>query len=108
MAGLPLMAVAAPMTRAVATLMAPRPREAAPRLMARPLARGSLPSVQAAAPMAPRPGEAAARLMARPLALGSLAPVRAAAREVALVISRPVVLSAGRAAAMTALVTAGL
>ena len=78
MAGLPLMAVAAPMTRAVATLMAPRPREAA------------------------------ARLMARPLALGSLAPVRAAAREVALVISRPVVLSAGRAAAMTALVTAGL
>ena len=72
MAGLPLMAVAAPMTRAVATLMAPRPREAAPRLMARPLARGSLPSVQAAAPMAPRPGEAAARLMARPLALGSL------------------------------------
>jgi hypothetical protein len=71
MAGLPLMAEAAPMTRAVATLMAPRP------------------------------GEAAARLMARPLALGSLPPVRAAAREVALVISRPVVLSAGRAAALT-------
>jgi hypothetical protein len=39
--------------------------------------------------------------MARPLALGSLPPVRAAAREVALVISRPVVLSAGRAAALT-------
>jgi hypothetical protein len=54
--------------------------------------------------MAPRPGEAAAR----PLALGPLPSVRAAVREVALVITGPGVLSAGRAAALTALATAGL
>jgi hypothetical protein len=71
---LPLMAVAAPMTRAVTTLMAPRPGKAA----------------------------------ARPLALGPLPSVRAAVREVALVITGPGVLSAGRAAALTALATAGL
>jgi hypothetical protein len=73
---LPLMAVAAPMTRAVT--------------------------------MAPRPGEAAAKSVARPLALGPLPSVRAAAREVALMPSGPVVLSAGRAAALTAPATAGL